>query len=155
MSAKLKFEELVDRVTPFKVDLLVVLRHHDRALNSERLLAAEQLAAWYKCPIFQPFEDNTKKEVESAINLWEELIVAVDNICFVTHKQHSYRAILTAVKHFANMNIDYETYGPKIFIETVDGGDNEDEKIADYQQKGEIATYEAGCDYMKWLTEPF
>lgn len=154
MSYKLKFEELVDRVTPLKVDLLVVLRHQDKDINSERLLAANGLAAWYKCPIFQPYETNTKEEINYAVRLWYEL-AGIDNICLVTHKEHSYRAVLTAIKHLNSVGISYEAYGARIFVETVDGGNNEDEKIADYQQKGEIATYEEGCSYMKWLTEPY
>lgn len=135
-----QFRELVDQLQlPSRVDAIVILRNWDHRLTQERYEHGCRLLYTDIAPIMcMTYDSHTLAEAQRVYRM--SLKQGWNDIILVTHKNHSYRALLTFLSVF----------GKGIYISQVPSAIDMEEfdKIDRYQRKGDICSYEEG---IKWL----
>lgn len=130
---------------PSEADAVIVLRH----ITPEQTKARFDLGLSLLCKlnsrmIMMPYSSNTMNE---AVDI-RQICGAADykTVVLVTHKYHSYRALLTFIKLGMRNTKFYiaSVPSPPALIEFV--------KIMEYREKGDIADYEEGVQYLEWLS---
>lgn len=145
-SVRRTFCDLVDGLgLPTSADAIIVLRNWDTGLTQDRLERGLNLMQRKLAPLMlMSYDEHTKSEADRMYGCkyhmqWQTIVL-------VTHKSHSYRALLTFIQRFADAT--------DIYVSRVGSRRSQEEfdKIDAYQAKGDIATYEKGVEYLKWIS---
>jgi hypothetical protein len=135
---------LDDLRLPQYTNAVVVLRNMNKRNTEIRLDWAYRLLAEGRAGgLVLPMQASTKGEAEWTRQL--ALKVGWTSILLVTEPYHSYRAYLTFLKEFGSKVRLYVSCPPCTHF---DANDIEFQKIEEYREKGDVASYEEGVWYL-------
>ena len=125
---------------PKGADVVVVLRHITPEQTSARFaLGLSLLPKLNSKMIMMPYSSNTVSEAREINFICSDL--HYQNVVLVTHKYHSYRALLTFINLGSPVRYHVASVPtPLSLIEFV--------KIMEYREKGDVASYEKGMEYL-------
>ena len=141
MDSASEFCRLLDsQPLPERADVILVLRNWDPVMTKERFDLACDLFDKQLAPIMlMSYDSNTKQEAVRFHRIVKHM--GWNSVVLVTHRSHSYRAMLTFLSEFDN---------ELVYMVSVPSATEPDEfeKIIQYQKQGDTVSYEEG---LKWI----